>query len=517
MLPEFKNEPFLDFSIEANAVKMREAIACVESQFGKEYPCIVGGERVTTGDLQPSTNPSNPEEIIGIVHRADQGLADRAISAAWKAFDNWKETAAEERARYLFKLAALLRKRKFEFCAWIALEVGKSWAEADADVAEAIDFCEYYGREAIRYARPPALSSIPGEQNEMIYIPLGVGVIIPPWNFPLAILAGMTLAAVVTGNTVVLKPSSESPVVAAKFVELLEEVSLPAGVVNYLPGSGGKIGDYLVAHPRTRFIAFTGSKEVGLHINELAARTAEGQIWIKRVIAEMGGKDTIIVDSQADLDAAVDGIIASAFGYSGQKCSACSRAVIVEDVYDEVVNRVAERAKKIRVGDTRQQAIYMGPVSSKSAYESILNYIEIGKTEGRVVAGGDRDREAGPGYFIQPTVIADVDANARISQEEIFGPVLACLKAKDFDQALEIANNTVYGLTGGVYSNNRQHLEKARRRFHVGNLYFNRKITGAMVGVHPFGGFNMSGTDSKAGGPDYLALFLQAKSISEKL
>ncbi|HXG95432.1 MAG TPA: L-glutamate gamma-semialdehyde dehydrogenase [Blastocatellia bacterium] len=516
MLPPYKNEPLTDFTVERNAAQMREAIAQIESEFGREYPLVIGGKRYTTGDMLASPNPSNYDEIVGLVHKASIELADKAIEEATATFREWKNTDPVVRARYLLKVASLLRKRKMEFAALMVLEVGKSWAEADADVAEAIDFAEFYAREMIRYSREQPLTPIEGEQNELYYIPLGVGVVIPPWNFPLAIMAGMTLASVVTGNTVVLKPSSDSPVIAARFVELLEEASLPPGVVNFLPGSGGRIGDYLVGNPRTRFIAFTGSKEVGLHINELAAKTAEGQLWIKRVVAEMGGKDTLIVDETADLDAAVEGAVASAFGFSGQKCSACSRLVVVDSVYDEVVGRVAERASRIRVGPTKDQQNWMGPVASKNAYESISNYIEVGKTEGKLLAGGEPLGEH-RGWFIKPTVIGDVDPMARISQEEIFGPVLATFRAKDFDSALEIANNTQFGLTGGVYSNDRRRLERARRDFHVGNLYLNRKITGAMVDVHPFGGFNMSGTDSKAGGRDYLLLFMQAKSVSEKL
>ncbi|MCI0489213.1 MAG: L-glutamate gamma-semialdehyde dehydrogenase [Blastocatellia bacterium] len=517
MLPSFKNEPLTDFSVERNAALMREAISNVESQFGREYPIVIGGKRYTTGNLHASPNPSNYEEVVGLVHKATSELADRALEHATQAFEEWKRVAPEVRARYLLKVAALLRERKAEFSALMVLEVGKSWVEADADVAEAIDFAEFYAREIMRYSREQPLTPFPGEENDIFYIPLGVGVIIPPWNFPLAIMAGMTLASVVAGNTVVLKPSSDSPIVAAKFVELLEDASLPAGVVNFVPGSGGEIGDYLVGNARTRFIAFTGSKDVGLHINELAARTAEGQKWIKRVIAEMGGKDTIVVDETADLDAAVEGVVTSAFGFSGQKCSACSRVVVVEEVYDELVGRVADRASKIRVGPTREQENWMGPVASKSAYQSILNYIEIGKGEGFVLAGGDRVEERPDGWFIKPTVIGDVDPVARISQEEIFGPVLAAFKAKNFDAALDIANNTEFGLTGAVYSRERRRLERARYDFHVGNLYFNRKCTGAYVDVHPFGGFNMSGTDSKAGGRDYLLLFMQAKTVSEKL
>jgi len=517
MLPPFQNEAFIDFSNERNAGQMRESIAHVESQFGREYPVVIGGKRYTTGDMLASLNPSDYEEVIGLVHKASVELADKAIEAATAAFAEWKNVAPEVRARYLLKVASLLRKHKAELTALIVLEVGKSWAEADGDVAETIDFAEFYAREMIRYNREQPLTPLAGEHTELYYIPMGVGVVIPPWNFPLAILGGMTLASVVTGNTVVLKPSSESPVIAARFVEILEEASLPPGVVNFVPGSGGKIGDYLVGNPRVRFIAFTGSKEVGLHINELAAKTAEGQLWIKRVVSEMGGKDTIVVDETADLDAAVEGVVTSAFGYSGQKCSACSRVVVVDKVYDEVVGRVADRAGRLKVGPVKEQENWMGPVSSKSAYESILNYVDIGKGEGKVMTGGGPLSEGQRGWFIKPTVIGDVDPMARVSQEEIFGPVLAAFRARDFDTALEIANNTQFGLTGALFSRERQRLEQARREFHVGNLYLNRKCTGAFVDVHPFGGFNMSGTDSKGGGRDYLLLFLQAKSVSEKL
>ena len=517
MLPPFQNEQFTDFSNERNAAEMREAIANVEAGFGREYPIVIGGKRYTTGDMLASVNPSNYDEVVGLVHKANVELADKAIEAATAAFQDWKNVEPEIRARYLLKIASLLRKHKAEFSALLVLEVGKSWAEADGDVAEAIDFAEFYAREMIRYSRQQPLTALAGEQNELFYIPLGVGIVIPPWNFPLAILVGMTLASVVSGNTVVLKPSSESAVVAAKFVELCEEASLPPGVVNFVPGSGSKIGDYLVGNPRTRFIAFTGSKEVGLHINELAAKTAEGQLWIKRVVSEMGGKDTIVVDETADMDAAVEGVVTSAFGYSGQKCSACSRVVVVDQVYDEVVERVADRAGKLKVGPVKEQGSWTGPVSSKSAYGSILNYIDIGKGEGKLITGGGPLSDGQRGWFVRPTVIGEVDPAARISQEEIFGPVLAAFRARDFSSAIDIANNTQYGLTGALFSRERNRLEQARREFHVGNLYLNRKCTGAFVDVHPFGGFNMSGTDSKGGGRDYLLLFMQAKSVSERL
>jgi 1-pyrroline-5-carboxylate dehydrogenase len=354
-----------------------------------------------------------------------------------------------------------------------------------------------------------------GEKNYMVYIPLGVGIVIPPWNFPAAIAAGMTVASLVTGNTVVLKPAGDTPTVAAKFVDIAYEAGIPKEALTFITGLGSVIGDAFVRHPKTRYIAFTGSKEVGLRISEIAGKAVPGQMWIKRTVLEMGGKDSIIVDEEADLESAVEGVVQSAFGYQGQKCSACSRAIVSEKIYDDFVAKVVERTKKIKVGPSEDPANYMGPVVSKSAMNTILGYIDVGRKEGQVLAGGDR--APGDGYFIQPTVIADVDPKARIAQEEIFGPVLAVMKARDFDHALEIANNTEFGLTGGVYSRNPAKLEKASEVFHVGNLYFNRKCTGAMVGAHPFGGFNMSGTDSKTGGKDYLLLFLQGKSIAEKI
>ena len=515
MVVDFKNEPYTDFSKEENRRAFEEALRKVEAELGREYDLIIGGERIKTDRKAQSINPSNIDQVVGIVSQADTALAEKAIQAALKAFETWRRVPPEARARYLFKAAAILRRRKHEFSAWMVYEAGKSWAEADADTAEAIDFMEYYGRQMIKLAERQPLVRIPTEDNEMYYIPLGVGAIIPPWNFPLAIMVGMTTSAIVTGNTVVLKPASTTPVIAAKFMEILEEAGLPAGVVNYVPGPGSEIGDYLVDHPKIRFISFTGSKEVGLRIYERAAKRQPGQLWLKRVIAEMGGKDAIIVDSSADLELAAQGIVVSAFGFSGQKCSACSRAIVLEDVYDQVLELVAEKTKALKVGDVRNPDVFTGPVIDEKAYNKILSYIEIGKSEGRLVVGGGKGE--GNGYFIQPTIFADVDPRARIMQEEIFGPVVAFTKAKDFDHALEIANNTEYGLTGSVYSRNRFNLEKAREEFHVGNLYFNRKCTGALVGVHPFGGFNMSGTDSKAGGPDYLLLFTQAKVVSEVL
>lgn len=515
-MPKFRNEPYIDWSKKENRSKMEKALGKTSSCFGTEYANIIGGSRVRSLEKFNSYNPSEPREVVGIFQRSSEVEARKAVDVATEKFEEWKWIEAAKRAEYLFKAARVMRKRRFELIATEVFEVGKTWIEADADVAEAIDFLEFYGREMLRLAQPQPLVKIPTERNELWYIPLGVGVVIPPWNFPLAILVGMTSAAFVAGNTVVLKPSSDSPLTGYKFMEILEGIKLPAGVVNFITGPGGAVGDTLVRDPRTRFIAFTGSKEVGLHINEVAAKIESGRRWIKRVIAEMGGKDSIIVDDETNLDEAAAGVTVSAFGYQGQKCSACSRAIVIEKVYDRTVELLAKRAESITVGPAKDLSNYMGPVINKSAEEKICKYIEIGQKEGgRLVTGGGK--APGNGYFIRPTVIADVDPKATIAQEEIFGPVLAVIKAKDFDHALEIANNTEYGLTGAVYTRNRQKRGKAKKVFHVGNLYLNRRCTGALVGVHPFGGFNMSGTDSKAGGRDYLLLFTQAKAISEKV
>lgn len=513
MVQPYRHEPLTDFTVEANREAFLAALKKVESELGRDYPLVIGGERVMTEDKITSINPANKTEVVGRVAKANKELAERAMKTADEAFRTWSRTSPEARADILFRAAAIVRRRKHEFSAWLVKEAGKPWREADADTAEAIDFMEYYGRQMLKLKDGIPVESRPGETNRFFYIPLGVGVVISPWNFPFAIMAGTTVASLVTGNTVLLKPASATPVVAYKFVEVLEEAGLPAGVLNYIPGSGAEVGDYLVDHPRTRFISFTGSRDVGIRIYERAAKVHPGQIWLKRVIAEMGGKDGIIVDKEADLELAAQSIVASAFGYSGQKCSACSRAIIVEDVYDQVLNRVVELTKQLNVGDPAEQATFMGPVIDQGAYNKIMEYIEIGKQEGRLMTGGEGDDAKG--FFIQPTVFADVDPNARIMQEEIFGPVVAFAKARDFDHALEIANNTEYGLTGAVISRNRANLEKARHEFHVGNLYFNRGCTGAIVGYQPFGGFNMSGTDSKAGGPDYLILHMQAKTVSE--
>jgi 1-pyrroline-5-carboxylate dehydrogenase len=513
----FRNEPFTDFKDPANKAKMEAALEKVRATFGTTYPVIIGGRRISDGPTEASVNPAKPGEVIGNIVQADKKQALEAIETADAAFESWRKVPVEERAEYIFRLSDIMRERKFELMAHLVYEVSKSWAEADGDVQELIDFAEYYAREAIRIGAPQPTVEWPGEKNALHYIPLGVGAIIPPWNFPAAIMGGMTMAAIVTGNTVVLKPASTSPVIAAVFVKmLLEDAGLPAGVVNFLPGPGGEIGDTIVDHPRTRFIAFTGSKQIGLRIYERAAKVHPGQLWLKRTILEMGGKDSIIVDETADVEKAADAIVASAFGFQGQKCSACSRAIVVEDVYDALLEKVVERTKKISIGDPSKPDTFMGAVIDPKAFNKIREYIDIGKKEGRLLVGGETGNEE-DGYFIPPTIFADIKPDARLSQEEIFGPVLAFIKAKDFDDAIEIANNTEYGLTGAVFTNDEDRLERAEEDFHVGNLYLNRKCTGALVGVQPFGGFNMSGTDSKAGGPDYLLLFTQGKSVARRL
>jgi len=514
-LTPFVNEVYADFSAPEVWAKAEAALALVRSQLGRDYDLWIAGAAHRTGDLLSSVNPSRPSEVVGRHHKATAELANRAIEDAHAYAPVWGRTSGLERARLLIGAAAMLRQRKFEFDAWLVVEAGKTWPEAEAEVAEAIDFCEYYARQMVRFAAPEAVVQMPGERDDLVYLPLGAGVIIPPWNFPLAILAGMTVAALVAGNTVVIKPSSETPTVAAKFVELLHEAGFPPRSLALCTGSGAVIGDLLVEHPKTRFVSFTGSREVGLRINELAAKPRKGQIWIKRVVAEMGGKDAIIVDREADLDSAVAGVVQSAFGYQGQKCSACSRAIVDDPVYDEFVEKLQSKVSALKVGAPEDRSNFMGPVISAGARETILDYIEVGRGEGRLIAGGSVF--PGDGYFVQPTVFAGVESKARIFQEEIFGPVLAVSRARDFSHALELANDTEYGLTGAVYSRNPETIHRARQEFFVGNLYINRKCTGAMVGAHPFGGFNMSGTDSKAGGPDYLLQFLQAKSIAEKL
>ena len=513
MLPEYTSTPMLDYARPDAEAGMREAIDRVRGKLGTTYPLVIGGKRITTKETFQSKNPANPAEIVGNFSKATVEHVNDAVAAADKAFQRWAWTPPQTRAEVLLRAAEILRRRRHEMNATMVLEVGKNWLEADGDTAEAIDFLEFYAREMIRWGASHPLVPHPGEKSELVYISLGVGVVIPPWNFPCAIAMGMTAATIVTGNSAILKPSSDSPLTAWKVFEILEEAGVPAGVLNFLPGPGGTIGDALVEHPRVRFVAFTGSMEVGIGINERAAKVPKGQIWLKRAILEMGGKDFMILDEDADLDAGVAGVYAAAFGFQGQKCSACSRAIVHEKLYDEFVEKLRARTDAMSIGPTEKKENHLGPVVSASAEKKILEYMEIGKKEGRLISGGGK--HSGPGYFLKPTIIADVKPSARIAQEEIFGPVLAVIKARSFEEEIEIANGTIYGLTGSYYSRDRAKVAEAKRRLYVGNLYLNRKCTGALVGIHPFGGFNMSGTDSKAGGRDYLGLFLQAKSIAE--
>jgi len=511
----FKNYPLLDFSKEENRRKMRQTLPTIQRQFAEQYPLIINNKKVWTSDTIPSLNPARPQELVGIIAKADTGHAAEALRAAREALHKWRTVPYNQRAEYLIKAAIAMARKRMELMAWQVYEVGKSWREADADVVEAIDYLEYYAREMLRLGPPRLLDHIPGEVNQYSYQPRGVGVIIAPWNFPLAILTGMTSAAIIAGNTVIMKPAEQSSVAGAKLMEIFLEIGLPPGVVNYLPGIGEEVGEFLVKSPGVNFIAFTGSKEVGLHINQIAAQTQEGQGGIKRVIAEMGGKNAIIVDASADLDEAVLGTVHSAFGYQGQKCSAASRVIVLEGVYRVFLERLIESARSIKVDFPEKPDTIVGPLIDEAALNKVRDYIEIGKIEAKLVLETDVSGIAGGGYFVGPTIFADVPWSATIAQEEIFGPVLAVIKARDFAEALSIANNVPYGLTGGIYSRTPSHIEQAKQDFRVGNLYINRKITGAIVGRQPFGGFKMSGIGSKAGGPDYLLQFMEPQTITE--
>jgi 1-pyrroline-5-carboxylate dehydrogenase len=512
-LSEFRNESLTDFSTAAGRTAMEEALRAVRAQLGREFPLVIGGRTVKSQETFRSHDPSEADRVVAVIHQAGPREVDAAVDAALRAYESWRWVPAEERAAVLLRAAGALRRRRMEAAAWMAFEVGKNWAEADADVAEAIDFAEYYAREMLRYAPGLRLPPVPGEMSDYHHIPIGVVAVISPWNFPIAIPAGMALGAIVCGNTVVMKPASDSAATAHLIADALAEAGLPAGVMNLLTGPGGAVGEALVRHPKVRMIAFTGSREVGTALFALAAQTPREQIWLKRIIAEMGGKNAVIVDDEAALDEAVAGAVASGYGYQGQKCSAGSRLVVTSRVYSDVVERMAERVRQLEVGPAVEN-YPAGPVINARAEQKVLEYIDVGKREGRLVAGGTRVRAGG--HYIAPTVFIDVEPTARIAQEEIFGPVVAAIPARDFDDAIRIANSTAFGLTGSVYTLNPEKLAKARREFMCGNLYLNRKSTGALVGTHPFGGFNMSGTDSKAGGPEYLLNFLQPRVVAHK-
>ena len=516
----FVNEAHADFSKEEVRAAMRDGLAQSRKLFSKTWPLHVGGKDVTTSRVVDSLNPAKPAEVVGRICQASREEAELAMRAAKAAFPAWRDESPAVRADYLIRAAAEMRRRKWLLSATMVHEVGKTWREADADTGEAIDFCEYYAREMIRLGRhfnPRRLGAVPGEANELFYQARGVGIVISPWNFPLAILTGMTIAAIAAGNCVLIKPAEPSQVIAAQLMDVLKFVKLPAGVANFVPGKGSDVGQYLVEHPDTAFIAFTGSKEVGLGIMKSAAEVKKGQRQVKRVIAEMGGKNAIIVDGDADLDEAVTGVVQSAFGFQGQKCSACSRAIVLEENYDEFVHRVIESVRSLEIGPPESPAYAVGPVVDAKSQKKILEYVEIAKKEGKIAISREipADRAQG-GYYVGPTVVVDLKPDAVVACEEIFGPVLAVLKAKSFDEALDIAVDGVeFALTGGVFSRSPANLAKARERFRVGNLYLNRGITGALVERQPFGGFAMSGVGSKAGGPDYLLQFLEPRSITE--
>jgi len=496
MFPPFANEPLTDFNDPANSAPYREALAQVRRQLGTHQPLIIAGEKVDSDQRILSVNPAKPAEIVGTVAAAAPHHADLALAAAWQAFPAWAARPAEDRAAILVKLAAEMRRRKLELAAWETLEASKNWPEAEADVAEAIDFCEYYARQALEFAKPLPIHPYPGEINQSWLQPLGAGVVLPPWNFPLAILVGMAIGPVAAGNTVVVKPSSLTPLMGAIFMEVVESAGLPPGVINFLPGLGSEVGDYVVDHNRTRFINFTGSRDVGVRIMARAAQIHPGQQWLKRVYTELGGKDAVVIDETANLDAAIPEVIRSAFGFQGQKCSAASRLIVVAEVYETILERLETAVKEIKVGPAEEN-YPVGAVISEDQHKMILDEIELGKGEGRLVSGGravDRDG----GYYLEPTVFAEVPPEARLAQREIFGPVLTVIRAANFDDAVHIFNGTEYGLTGGLFSRSRERLARAKR-------------------VQPFGGFKMSGSNAKAGGPDYLRLFLEMKTVSERL
>ena len=514
MLPPYATEPYSDFSQDGPKQAYEAALSAVEPRLGEHAALIIGRSRIETDATSDSVNPAAPSQVVGVASMATVDHVNEAVEAARTAFGEWSRTPATERAAIVHRIGDLIDERRFEFCAWMTYEAGKNWAEAEADVAEAIDFCRYYAHQALAMAEPVPVAEYPGETNESWLQPIGVGAIIPPWNFPLAILVGMTVGPVAAGNTTVLKPASNTPMMGWKFMEVVEAAGVPAGVVNFLPGSGSVIGDALVDHPHVRFVNFTGSKDVGLRIAQRAAVVHPGQLWLKRAYMEMGGKDALIVDETADLDRAADDAVRSAYGFQGQKCSACSRLIAVDAIHDALLDRVLDRVGALDVGPAVANAT-MGPVISAAQHRSIQAEIEAGRSEATLVAGGSAIDLDG-GYYLEPTVFVDVTPNARLGQHEIFGPVLSVIRVADFDQALTVANGTEFGLTGGVHSSDRGRLDRAKREFHVGNLYLNRKITGALVGIQPFGGFNMSGSNAKAGGPDYLRLFMEMKSVAER-
>lgn len=513
-LPAFTNELIFpgcdDPQVKAG---FGRAIAQVRQELGRTYRLFINGRNVVTGEKIDSVNPADPDEIIGRVCQAGTKEVDRALAAAQNASQSWRDVPPAERAEYLVKAAKVTRERIYYYSAWQLLEEGKQWAQAYNDLVEGIDFLEYYAREMIRLGKPRDMGTYAGEINQYFYQPKGVAAVIAPWNFPFAISCGMCAAAIVAGNCVVFKPSNQSPVVGHHLVEIFCEVGLPDGVFNYVPGRGSDMGDHLVDSPRTAMVAFTGSREVGLRIIERAGRTSAEQPYVKKVVCEMGGKNAIIIDDDIDIDRAITDVLYSAFGYQGQKCSACSRLIVVEAIYETFVPRLVEAARKLKTGSAEDPKNYMGPVIDRRAQAKILEYIDLARQEGKILYSSDVPDK---GFYVPITIVEDISPEDGLAQEEIFGPVLAIMRVRDFDQAIQWANSTRFALTGGVFSRNREHLEKARVQFRVGNLYFNRSCVGAMVQIQPFGGFKMSGVGTKAGGPDYLLHFMDPRSVTEQ-
>lgn len=515
MVVAFHNEPATDFTNRENQQNFKEALKKVKTEFGKEIPLVINGEKIYTDDKYVSVDPANHKQVLGSISKASKEQVDQAMDAAKEAYKTWRKWTPKERAELLIRVSAIIRRKKDELSALMVYEAGKPWNEADGDTNEGIDFIEYYARSMMELANGKPVLDREGEHNQYIYKPIGPGVTIPPWNFPFAIMAGTTVAPIIAGNTVLLKPAEDTPLIAYKLIEILEEAGLPKGVVNFVPGDPKEIGDYLVDHKDTHFVTFTGSRATGTRIFERAAKVQEGQNFLKRVIAEMGGKDAILVDENTDTDLAAQSIVDSAFGFSGQKCSACSRAIVHKDVYDEVLEKSINLTKELTVGHTAEGPdVYMGPVINQKQFDKIKNYIEIGSKEGKVVAGGKTDDSIG--YFVHPTIIKDLKSRDQIMQEEIFGPVVGFTKCENFEEMMDVANDTDYGLTGAVITNNREHWRQACEDYDVGNLYLNRGCTSAVVGYHPFGGFKMSGTDAKTGSPDYMLNFLEQKILSEQ-
>jgi RHH-type proline utilization regulon transcriptional repressor/proline dehydrogenase/delta 1-pyrroline-5-carboxylate dehydrogenase len=511
----YENSPLVNFVYKESQEKMRNALREVRNRFGENYPLVIGGEKIWTDKLTPSVNPAAPKEIVGYVPEAGIPEAERAVNAARAAFGKWSRTPFEERARLLDRAAAIMDRRRCELSAVEVFEVGKPWAEADGDIREAMDFCHFYAQRMRLIGRPRLTQPVPGEESYQHYWPRGVALVIAPWNFPIAILSGMISAALVTGNTVIMKPSEQSIICGAMLMQIFEEAGVPPGVLNFISGHGSVIGAHLVDHKDVDLIAFTGSREVGLRIWESAGKTLPGQRELKRVVCEMGGKNPVIIDSDADLDEAIVDSIYSAFGYQGQKCSALARLILLEENYDRVMERLLSAAASLRVGNPEVPGIMVGPVIDEAAYQRILDYIEIGKSEATLAY---QAKQVPPeGYFIPPTIFTDVKPNMRIAREEIFGPVLSVLKVRDLDEAFAVANGTDYALTAGFFSRSPANIDRAKAEIEAGNVYINRSCTGAVVGRHPFGGFKMSGGGTKAGGVDYLLQFLLPRVVTENV